>query len=426
MRKFFLLLLMPAAAFAAQPMSVDQAVAAAIKNNANAQNARLEVEKGQARVFEQKTHRYPQIKTDAYGSESLNRLSFDFKEGVFGTYPGTGPIPNKDTHINLARTFNTFVLTQASQPLTQLHKINLGIRMSEAALAADKESERAARQAIAREVKAAYFQVLTAKSYAEAAKEAVGVYDEVNREMTVRVSQKSALEADRMDAAARLAGARATLLSAENNLASAQDQLNYLVGADVDVLAQAGVAEQPAPATIDQRPDVRKAELQVEAAQLDAKLKADDRIPDVSIAVSHATPIHFDVLPQNLTTASLVVSWEPFTWGRRSAEIAEKRLAAAQAENALRDRRAAAQVEVAARRRKMEEAAAQIEVRQLEYEATRERLRVTRARFIERAARPDEMYSASAALSQAAARNQEAISAYWTARADYEKAIGEE
>jgi outer membrane protein TolC len=422
----FLVSFLPAALAAGETLTVEQAVTTALQNNANIRNARLEVEKGETRVAASRTRRLPSLTFDAVGSEALNRLSFEFKEGAFGTFPSTGPIPNRDTKIEVARTFNTFAMARLSQPLTQLHKINLGVRLNETSLAVDKEKERAARQAIAREVKSAYVNVVAAESFAAAAREAVAVYTEVEREMNVRASQKVALEADRLDAAAKLAATRATALSADNTLASVKDQLFYLVGREFDVVADTPQQTGVSGAHVDSRPDVREAELRVEQARLDAKLKSAERIPDIALTVAHATPIHFDALPQNINTAGIVMSYEPFTWGRRSAEIAEKRHTIEQAENALRDRRAVAAVEINVARRKLDEAAAQITVRHLELETMRERLRVTKARFNEQAARPDEMYEASAALTQAAARKQEAIAAWWTARADYQQAIGEE
>lgn len=426
LKKLLILWFLPATLFASEKMTVEQAVAAALQNNANVRNAGLEVEKGEAQLRAQKTRRYPAFNVDAFGSESLTHLSLTFDKGSLGTFPSTGPIPDKDTRIDLARTFNTFVIARVSQPLTQLYKINLGVQLGEAALAADKEQQRAARQAIAREVKRAYFNALTAGSYAAAAQEAVTTYEEVARETSERVSQKTALEADRLDAEARLASAKATALSASNALATAKDQLAYLVGQDIDVVPIESGNRQLATGNVDQRPDVRAAELQLQQAKLDAKIKRADRIPDVSLTVSRTTPLNIDVLPQNLTSAALTVSYEPFTWGRRSAELAQKLHTAEQAENVVRDRRAAAAVEIAAQRRRVEEAEAQAIVRRLEVDAARERLRVTKTKFHEQAARSDEMYGASAALTQAVAREQDAISAYWTARADYDKAIGEE
>jgi outer membrane protein TolC len=249
--------------------------------------------------------------------------------------------------------------------------------------------------------------------------------EEVEREMNVRDSQKAALEADRLDAAARLAATKLSALSAKNALATAQDQLNYLAGREVEVVDVSEIARMPEAAAAN-RPDVREAELLVEQAKLDWRLKNAERIPEVALMVSSATPFNNDRFPRNMTSAGITMSYEPFTWGRREAQLREKRHAVEQAENALRDKKAAADIEIAARMRKVEETAAQIAVRRLESEAARERLRVTKTRFQQQAARLDEMFNANATLANTAAREQEAISAYWTARADYEKAIGEE
>ena len=45
-------------------------------------------------------------------------------------------------------------------------------------------------------------------------------------------------------------------------------------------------------------------------------------------------------LPRNMTSAGITMSYEPFTWGRREAQLREKRHAVEQAENALRDKKA--------------------------------------------------------------------------------------
>lgn len=406
-----LLLVLAATTLSAEPLTLDQAVAAALENNANVRNAQLEVEKAQTRVLATRTRRLPAFEMSMIGGEALNNISIEIEE--------TGE------RIDLSRTFSMIGIARITQPITQLHSINLGIKLNEAAVAADKERERAARVAVAREVKSAYFAVLSARGYAEAMQESVTAWEEVEREMNVRVSQKAALEADRLDATARLAATRLSALSANNALATAQDQLEYLVGREVEVVDVAEMVKMPEAAAAN-RPDVREAELLVEQARLDWKLKNAERIPEIALMVSSATPFNNDRLPRNMTSAGITMSYEPFTWGRREAQLREKRHAVEQAENALRDRKAAAEVEIAARMRKVEESAVQIAVRRLESEAARERLRVTKTRFQQQAARLDEMFNANATLATTAARQQEAISAYWTARADYEKAVGEE
>jgi outer membrane protein len=420
MMRLAVLLLFATAAVAGETVTLDRAVALALEHNANVQNARIEIERGETRVIAARTQRLPSFTLEAIGGEALNNLSINIEE--------------TNSRVDLGRTFSMFGIARITQPLTQLHAIGLGIRMNEASLAVDKERERAARVAVTREVKSAYYAVLSARAYADAMQEAVTAWEEVEREMNVRVSQQAVLEADRMDASARLASTRLAALTAANGLATAKDQLAYLVGREIEVsggqailpVLGAGQAGLPVLHQGERRPDIREAALRVEQARLDVRLKNAERIPEIALMVSNAMPFNNDALPSNMTSAGISMSYEPFTWGRRKAELTAKRRAVEQAENALRDKQSAAAMEIAAQLRKVEEAAARFAVRRLESEAARERLRVTKTKFHERAVRPDEMFEASASLAQAAAREQEAISAYWTARADYDKAIGEE
>lgn len=124
------------------------------------------------------------------------------------------------------------------------------------------------------------------------------------------------------------------------------------------------MTEQPENASL--RPDVREARLRVEQARLAFRLQAAERIPDIALVVSNTTPVNNDVLPRNMTSAGISMSYEPFTWGRRGRELAGKRLALEQAELALRDTEAAAAVKIAMLRRKVAEGAAQIGVRRME------------------------------------------------------------
>jgi len=410
-----LLLLCAGAANAAERLTIDQAVAAALAHNANVASARLEVEKAQTRVEAARTKRLPSLNLDAMGGEALSNLSIEVRDGAGET-----------TRVDLARTFKLFAVVRPTQPITQLHAINLGVKMQETSLAADRERERAARLAVTREVKRAYFAVLATDAYAAALKDAVTAWEEVEREMNLRVSQKAALEADRLDAGARLAATRLAAMSAEHSLATAKDRLAYLVGREIEPVAAEPVemTEQTENASL--RPDVREARLRVEQARLAFRLQAAERIPDIALVVSNTTPVNNDVLPRNMTSAGISMSYEPFTWGRRGRELAEKRLALEQAELALRDTEAAANVEIAMLRRKVAEGAAQIGVRRMETDAARERLRITTVKFQQKTARPEQLLDAEASLTNAAAREQEAIAAWWTARADYEQAIGKE
>jgi outer membrane protein TolC len=140
-----LLILIAGAASAAERLTVDQAVAAALAHNASVASARLEVEKAQTRIDAARTKRLPSLNVDAMGGEALSNLSIEVRDGAGDT-----------TRVDLARTFNLFAVVRLTQPITQLHAINLGVKMQETSLAADRERERAARLVVTREVKRAY------------------------------------------------------------------------------------------------------------------------------------------------------------------------------------------------------------------------------------------------------------------------------
>src|SRR5262249_7623470 len=80
-------------------LSLDEAIHLAIANNRSLKIATLDVDKSKWQVAEAKTKRLPAFNTTILGSELLNELSFTFEKGAFGSFPSTGPIPNKDTKV---------------------------------------------------------------------------------------------------------------------------------------------------------------------------------------------------------------------------------------------------------------------------------------------------------------------------------------
>src|ERR1051325_11654129 len=115
-----LTLLVAPSLFASESLTLDQAISIAIRNNPTVKNAQLEIEKGADRLTAAPRNRLPSLKMQTFGSEGLNRLPLTCKEGTFGTFPETGPIPDKDTHIDLGRSFSLFAVAQVTQPISQL------------------------------------------------------------------------------------------------------------------------------------------------------------------------------------------------------------------------------------------------------------------------------------------------------------------
>jgi outer membrane protein len=122
----------------------------------------------------------------------------------------------------------------------------------------------------------------------------------------------------------------------------------------------------------------------------------------------------------------LYASWEFFDWGRKRKELGEKRAAMQQAQNTLHGTESNVMIDVNSRIRKVEETQVQLRVAQLSQETAREKLRVAMDKYSQKAALLQDVLQAQASLADANDSYQQAVLSFWTARADLEKALGEE
>src|SRR6185295_9985684 len=95
---------------------------------------------------------------------------------------------------------------------------------------------------------------------------------------------------------------------------------------------------------------------------------------------------NYQVIPANVTTAGLYLTWEPFDWGRRRNNVAEKARTLAQARNGAQETREQIAVEVGTKYRKWQEAALLLKAASAGHDAALEQFRVTTNRFKEQSA----------------------------------------
>lgn len=439
----FLAFVVPAAVFgqsapesAAEPLSLRAAIRLAIDNNRQVQTARLQVEKAGEDLAAARTRRLPVFELEATASQLLTPVGFAFPRGAFGDFPGTGPIPAADTTVNVPRQPTFYVTSQASQPISQLFQIGLGIRSASTTREMEVERARAQELAVVNAVKRQYFAILQTKSALVAGEEAIALYRELDRTVQVRVAQKVALRADALDVQYRLAQEELSRTMRRNTLASQKEQLNQLLGRDVresfdveDVAAMTVLEIDPVAAqtrALASRPDVREAQLKLQQAELDRRITKADRIPDVSLAVSYSSYFNMQVLPRNLATLGVQVKWEPFDWGRKGRELAVKSHTVQQARLGVRDAEDRTLLEINSRFRTLAEKRALLNVVQMAQSTTREKLRVKANQFQIQAALLPDVLQLRAELADTDDRWQQALLAFWTAKADFEYAVGEE
>jgi outer membrane protein TolC len=426
----------PASRPAGERLSLETAIRQAVENNRQLQTALLQVRKAEEDVAAARTHRLPSFETTVFASELLTPVKFAFPAGAFGDYPGIGPIPSADATVTSDRKPTLFVSGQVLQPLSQLGRIGLGIRGAEAARDLERERAREQQLEVINSVKRIYFAILQTESALTASDEAIALYKELDRTLQHRVTQKVALRSDALDVQFRLAQEELTRVTRKNTLASQKEQLNQLLGRDVRMGfelegvaamslldADLGAAQARALAN---RPDVRQARLAVERAVVDRRMKKTEWIRDISLAVSYTSNFNMDVLPTNLAAIGVQLKWEPFDWGRKGHELAAKAHTVEQARHGIRDAEDRAVLELNALFRKLTEARALLSVVEMSQNTVREKLRVTTNQFQLQAALLSDVLHVRAELADSDDRYQQALLAFWTAKADFDHAVGEE
>jgi len=417
-------------------LTLDDAVSMALSNNRLVKNSALEAKKYDFRLSTARSRRLPQFQFAVLGGELMHSFDFTFDQGVFGNYPGVGPIPGKKTTIRNPARFTTYATGALDQPVTQQYKIGLGIRLTEVSRLIALEDVRAERQRIAAEVRSAYFELVATQAAVEASSESVKTLEEAQRVTKEYTLQQTVLRSDSLDVEARLARARYDLSVAENGLTTQHEHLNQLLARDVTTpfrveatpevdsndLTLAAVREKAS----QNRPELREAQLKEKQAEYDRRLAKADYIPDLSLSVRYQGLANVKVLPENVGVAGFYLSWEPFDWGRRRNNVAEKSRSVEQARNGIRETESLIAVEVGAKYRKWQEAALLLKATRTGHEATAEQFRVTTTKYKEQAALVKDVLQAQARNSEASFQYQKALSSYWTALAELRRAMGEE
>lgn len=438
-----LLLLLPSIVFSQTTLgsvpdmlTLDEAVNLALKNNRTVRISALEVEKLGENISAFRTHRLPVIQIAMMGSGLLTPFSFEFNQGVFGTYPGIGPIPAQNTNITTPRQITGFTMSSVAQPLSQLYKINLGVKAMEFSRDIGREDLRAKRHEIRDQVTRVYYDLAQTQTALDASLETIQFYTELDRVTDQFLLQQAVLKADSIDVKMRLAKERLESVKLRNTVETRQEQLNQLMGRDIRQRFRVATNQAPDLAELDlaaaqnraleQRPELRQAQLKIKQAEYDRRQKKAEYIPDVSLSVRQLSFLNVDMLPANVVTAGVDLTWEPFDWGRKRHELAAKSETVEQAQTALSETESQILLEVNAQFRKVQEAAAAVDVARLAVDEAAEKLCVASDAYRIQSVRLDQLLQVQAANSTAVSEYQKAMSNYWTSRADLAKAMGDE
>ena len=140
-----------------ETLTLQQAISAAAENNRAIRAAHLEHDKAVREVNVARTYRLPIFSVSALGSQSLAHLGLTFPLGSLGVYPGIGPVPGKTTTLTGPLQPAGILYASVAQPLSQQHKIGLGIELACVGAAIAEETVRWRQQATVNEVRRLYY-----------------------------------------------------------------------------------------------------------------------------------------------------------------------------------------------------------------------------------------------------------------------------
>jgi outer membrane protein len=177
------------------------------------------------------------------------------------------------------------------------------------------------------------------------------------------------------------------------------------------------------------RPELRKAALRIDQAETARRLARADWIPDLTLTASYARTAHTGsagALPNEVATIGLVLSWEPWDWGRRKHEAAARAHEISAAKEGRTEAEQQITVEVGQRWRALKDAAVLLDATQISREAAQAYLEDTRNRYREDAKKLFDVLEAEARTSRARSDFTDALAGYWSATAELERTIGHE
>jgi len=417
-------------------LTLNEAISLARSNNRDLKQSGLEIGKQREALGEAKTHLYPRLDTSVLAAQLLTPLDFTIKKGQLGTFSGTGPIPASNTDLHTAARPIAIASVTATQPLTQLFRIHLFVAEQRLRVDSTQLSFGQAEQKLVDDVRRAYYAVLQTQSQLESQQSMVKYLEELRQLTDRRFNQQAVLEADRLRVQAELAKASYQLAVIQDALADRKESLNHLLGRDlqtafsVETVPSTLPEEEDLPAArkvaLERRSELKLATNRTKQASLETKIEKMRYIPDIAIQASYISPANINFLPQNIGSVGALLTWQPWDWGRKRHNVAQKVLAERQATLSVDDTRDQILLDVNSNFRQLREARAQLPAAEAARDAEREKLRNQREAYSQQSILLSDLLRQQASVAGAEDQYRQAIFGYWRARADFQKALGEE
>jgi len=415
-------------------LTIDEAVALAMKGNRRIQSAGLDLRRAEETTGAARSLRLPRFSLYMLGGASLRSFDFTIPQGVLGIYPGIGPLPGRDSTITNPRSFASLVVGQTTQPVSQLWKIHLGLLESKLGEEFAQENLRKQKQDTAQSVRDTYYRIAQTQAQIESAEAAVKYRADLSAETDRKLLEQAVLKADSLAVKAKLSQQRYRLITLRDSLESLKESLNQLLGRDLNTPFSVEVEPAPAALEIDlaaardearsHRVEIRQARLQSKKAEIEIRRQRAEYLPDVSAHFTYLSLPNVSFVPQNVILSGFLLQWQPFDWGQKRRHLESLKYSAKQALLTEQDAEQQVMMDVNAKFRKLAEARVLIDSTALTQESEREKQRVLTNQYNQKAVLLSDVLQQEAAVSQAQTEYQNALALFWSAKTSFDHALG--
>jgi outer membrane protein TolC len=417
-------------------LTLDQAIELARANNRETKRVKFEIDKQREASAEAKTSYFPRFDTYLLATELLTPLDFTIKAGQLGTFPATGPIPTSNVDLHTPARPVAVASITVTQPITQIPRIRLGVAEQRLNEDLSRQTYAERDQQLVSDVRRAYYSLLQSQSQAQSQRATIHSLEELGHLTEKRLEERATLKADSLRIKAEEAKAKYQLLVIEDALSDRKEAMNRLLGRDLLAEFSVQPVSSALPEELDlaaarmralaQRPEIKIASIKKNQANLETKIEKTRYAPDVSIQANYLTPAGINFLPQNIGGVGVLLTWQPWDWGQKHHNIEQKTIAEHQAVLSEEDARDQVLLDVDSKFRKLRETRAQLAVSETARDAEQERLRNQTEAYSQQAILLSDLLQQQALFATAEDQYRQALLAFWAARADFEKALGEE
>ena len=417
----------------ARRITLDEAVALAMKQNSTVKLAHLKQQEMQARGTEARADYFPVLSNETDSAHLQNIEHMLIPMGALGVYPVPGPVPGQNDSLPLGH--HNFILstTTVAQPLTQFFKIHAGVEVAQADAGVAQDDARRAENEVALKMKQLYYGLLTAERQKQAAELRIEAGDERLSEARNGVEAGAVLELKVLEGEAQIAEARHGLGSLEDAISDMKVEFNNMTDLPLDCEVEL-VAPEPETSdatagdleteALSHNPEVAAAKETLKKARAGLSAAHAQYIPEIGAFAQYVHQDGVPLLTENNGLLGLKMDWTLLEFGKRSGQVHERQAQVAEAEENLRQVENRVRVDIEKEVRKVRRAETGLEAARESVAARAEMRRITANQVEASTANPSALKEAEGQLAEAEAGLFQAEMERSTARAELERTVG--